>query len=357
MAEDASRAAKKAAEWWVEAGIGETRAALIEGDRILEARILPEGALLAGTIIEARLVARMPERGQGVVAWADGEALVAPLPVGVTQGALTLVEIVRPAISEPGKPKRALARPATSTTVRAEPVEARPKNTLPSAELRTGIDMLRANGAEGGRMLQFTDPDLLEAAGWSELLEQAATGAVNFSGGALDIASTPAMTVIDVDGILSAPQLAVAGARAAAEAIRRLDITGSIGIDLPVSGDKAVRAAAAEAIDAVLPQPFERTAVNGFGFVQIVRRRTRHSLIELYTSEPALAHARALLRVAERTGGSGERTVTAHPAVIAEVERRPAWVTELMRRLGVAVALRPDPRLAISAGHVQARHP
>ncbi len=58
---------------------------------------------------------------------------------------------------------------------------------------------------------------------------------------------------------------------------------------------KAPRQAAAAAIDEHLPEPFERTAVNGFGFVQIVRPRSRASLLEIW-SDRAAAEARALLR-------------------------------------------------------------
>ena len=103
------------------------------------------------------------------------------------------------------------------------------------------------------------------------------------------------MTLIDVDGFLPAGELALRGAAEAARAIRRLDIGGSIGIDLPTVGSKAARQEAAAAIDAALPQPFERTAVNGFGFVQIVRPRGRASLVEL-AQDRAPFEARALLR-------------------------------------------------------------
>jgi hypothetical protein len=337
------------AEWWIEHGIGEVRAALIDGDDILEARILPEGELIAGTIVRARLVARMPDRGQGVVAWDGGEALIAPLPAGVTQGSETLVEITRPAIPEPGKPKRARARPAvhgaTPSPVRFEQSRETGSDTGFSTSLET-------NGAVS--VLNFTDPDAFEAAGWSELLEEADTGAIAFPGGSLSLHLTPAMTLIDIDGTLAAAALSVAGTRAAAGAIRRLDIAGSIGIDLP-GADKAARQAAADAIDAALPQPFERTAVNGFGFVQIVRPRRRRSLPEIYAMDGALAHGRALLRRAERTGGAGERTIAAHPSVIAAIEARPEWIVELARRIGTPVVLRADATLAISAGHVQAR--
>jgi hypothetical protein len=321
----------------VEAGVGETRAALIDRDRIIEARILPEGELVAGTILEVRLVARMPERGQGVVEWPGGEALVVPLPPGVPQGALTLVEITRPATPEPGKPKRARARPAPPGTVAGAP-------PAPFADFAP-------------RLLPRHGPDILAAAGWAELLEEAATGAVAFTGGALSIHLTPAMTLIDVDGTLAPASLAIAGARAAAQAIRRLDITGSIGIDLPDAGDKAARLAGAAAIDDALPQPFERTAVNGFGFVQIVRRRSRRSLPELYAADPVLAHARALLRVAERTPGAGDRTLTAHPALTAALAARPDWLAALAQRIGAPVGLRADPGLPISGGHVHAQHP
>ena len=115
------------------------------------------------------------------------------------------------------------------------------------------------------------------------------------------MSATPAMTLIDVDGYLAPEELAVLGASAAADAIRRLDIGGSIGIDLPTAGSKAARQDAAEQIDTRLPQPFERTAVNGFGFVQIVRPRTRPSLVELAQDRPAF-EARALLRRAVRKG-------------------------------------------------------
>ena len=46
------------------------------------------------------------------------------------------------------------------------------------------------------------------------------------------------MTLIDVDGYLAPAELAVLGAAEAAQAIRRLDIGGSIGIDLPTDGQQ-----------------------------------------------------------------------------------------------------------------------
>jgi len=146
----------------------------------------------------------------------------------------------------------------------------------------------------------------------------------------------------------------VAGARAAAIAIRRLGIGGSIGIDLPTTPGKNPRAAAAAAIDAALAGvPFERTAVNGFGFVQVVRPRRHASLPELYAGDRSAAEARALLR---RAGGHvGSLALAAHPAVIATLEQHPAWIEQLARQVGGGVTLRSDPRLAMSAGHAEPR--
>ncbi|KQM90962.1 ribonuclease [Sphingomonas sp. Leaf22] len=323
------------ADWIVERGIGEVRAARIVDGDIVEARIEPDDALRAGTILAARLVRRLPVRNEAIVAWDDGEALISSLPRAVTEGATLLVEITRPALSEPGKPKRARARPAAPD---AQPCDGPSIADLP-----------------GARLVGPFDRDLLGDAGWPLLIEEATTGQVAFPGGALSIALTPAMTLIDIDGELAPAALAIAGARAAAAAIARLDIAGSIGIDLPTVNDRAVRQATAEAVDAILPQPFERTAVNGFGFLQIVRRRSRASLPELFAHVPA--HARALLRQAERTGGSGERTLAAHPAIVAAIAARPDWIAAVERTLGASLALRAESGLAISAGHVQARFP
>ena len=186
---------------------------------------------------------------------------------------------------------------------------------------------------------------------WNDLIEEARSGIVRFAGGELRISPTPAMTLIDVDGSLPPDELAVRGAAEAAQAIRRLDIGGSIGIDLPTATGKAARRQAAAAIDANLPLPFERTAVNGFGFVQLVRPRRRASLLEL-AQDRAPFEARALLRrlAAEPPG---PKRLVAHPAVVAALEARPEWLDALARQVGGAVSLRPDPALPISGGYAE----
>jgi hypothetical protein len=118
-----------------------------------------------------------------------------------------------------------------------------------------------------------------------------------------------------------------------------MGITGSIGIDLPTMNNKDERMIAAAQIDKFLPQPFERTAVNGFGFVQIVRRRERPSLVELLRADPVRSAALAALRVAERfqgtgPGAAGAVTLTLPEFVARDILAHPDWIRLLERRRG-----------------------
>ena len=322
------------AEWLYEAGIGENRAALVEGGRILEMQIErdDEPDLRVGAIRRARLTRKADGSGRGIVTLDDGiAAQLQPAPPGLTEGAALTVEVIREMLREGAETKPLRVRPAVAD---AEPAD--------------GPDLSARLAASGYAVRAAAN---LDDFGWSEALEQAASGIVTTPDVLLRIALTPAMTLIDIDGAGAPADVALAGARAAGEAIRRFGIQGSIGIDLPTMADKAGRQAAAAALDAVLPQPFERTAVNGFGFLQIVRRRERASLIETVQADPGLAAALALLRQAERARGHGAVTLQAHPAVITRIAARADWLDALARRLGAPAVLRPDDRLAISAGH------
>lgn len=331
-------------EWLYELGIGEIRAALIEDGRIVAARIeADDDGVRAGGIHQARLTKIVvPGRRANVTLDSGQDALIEPVPPGVAVGGKLLVEVHRAALPEPGRAKLAI--------VRAAAADAKP---APGPDL---IARIRASG-DPAHPAKAHGPDDLEAAGWSEVLEEARTGHADFDGGSLRLSVTPAMTLIDIDGWLPMADLAVAGAAAAAAMIHRHGISGSIGIDLPTAGSKAARQAAADAVDAILPQPFERTAVNGFGFLQIVSRRSVASLPERIQGDPVGAAARALLRQSERTPGAGVRTLTAHAAVIARIEARADWQELLVRRIGAPIALRTGPSLAISAGHVDAQNP
>jgi hypothetical protein len=319
---------RQTGEWLIERGTGETRAALIEDGAIVEARIILDGTTPAGTVLAARLLS-VGQAGRNAVARDENgtEYLLPKSPAGVTEGGALNIEIVREAIPGGEAWKRPLAR-MTDQPPAAAPALSGREIVFPSAG---------------------SNP--LSEVGWDDVIEQVRTGTVLFAGGMLRVSPTPAMTLIDVDGVLPPAELAVAGAREAACAIRRLGIGGSIGVDLPTVAGKAVRQAAAAAIDEHLPQPFERTAINGFGFVQIVRPRLRASLLEIF-ADRAVAEARALLRRAA-SSGSGAHRLVAHPAVIAILERNRDWIDALARQVGGSIALRAEPSLPISAGHAE----
>lgn len=325
------------AEWLYEAGIGEARAVLVEDGVIVEAHVEPdEIAPRTGAVVAVRLIERDGPRGIVRLIEAGLEGLVERIDPALTIGAGFTAEVVREAIPEPGALKRMRLRKADDCQPCAGP-------DLRARIAATGLPV---------RTIGPYDDDALEAAGWSETLEAAAAGDLRFAGGALRVSLTPAMTLIDIDGPGDPFDLALAGARAAAAAIRRFDIAGSIGIDLPTVAGKAERAAIAAEIDAVLPLPFERTAVNGFGFLQIVRPRLRASLCERLRHDAVAAQARALLRRAARSGLTGPVMLAAAPKVVAVLEARPDWTDALARHLGGTVALRSDPALPMSGGDV-----
>lgn len=309
------------AEWLYEAGIGEARAALVNDGQIVKARIERDDTNpRLGAVIAARLVDITVKGREGRVRFDGGEAMLTPLPPGITQGAALTVEITREPIRETGRDKLARAAPAETTP--------RPAPTL--------LERIESDGLPV-RICLPHQSDALEAAGWSEVLEEATTGDIAFPGGALRMIPTPAMTLFDVDGSGPLEPLAVAAAHAVAAAIVRHDIGGSIGIDFPTLAGKGRRQAVAAAIDAGLPQPFDRTAVNGFGFLQIIRRRRRESLPEVLRADPAAARARALLRAIERTPPPVPALHPVAASVGAVLATRPDWRDALTRRTGVDI--------------------
>lgn len=323
-------------EWLVEKGIGEARAALVADGAIIEARIEIDGTVPAGTILKAQLVDGGSAGRNGVARDECGiDYLLPHVAKGIAEGATFNIEVTRPALPGPEPWKRPLAK-ATRDERR------RPRSLT---------ERLRSTRHPVRTLTLPAQADELAAAGWNDLIEEARSGRVDFACGSLGLFVTPAMTLVDVDGSVPPSKLSIAGARAATEAIRRLDIGGSIGIDLPTARGKEARSAAAEAVDKILPQPFERTAVNGFGFLQVVRPRSRASLLEL-ALDRASFEARALLRrlAFER---AGPKRLVANPAVVAAIEAQPQWIDDLAKQVGGAVTLRADPSLPIHGSYAE----
>ncbi|MHB9880489.1 ribonuclease [Pacificimonas sp. ICDLI1SI03] len=301
----------------VERGIGEDRFAHTKGDAIVEAWVERAGTLLHGHVYQGRLTRKLGSRGEGDI---DGQTiLIDPWPAGLTEGATTPLQIIREAIPERGRDRSAKARPVTPGCTDS-PKEA--TDALPLVPRMPGTSEL-------------------DIVGWTELIEEAGTGIVAFDGGLLAIVPTPAGITIDVDGALPIGELARRGAIAAALAIRRLGLAGSILIDLPSLDGKAQRQAVADTFDAHLPKPFERTGINGFGLLQVIRPRVRASLLEQLQNRPVESAALNLLRRAEHAGATRTLDLRAGASVAGWLTERPELLQQLKERTGVAPTLKP----------------
>jgi hypothetical protein len=313
--------------WLIEEGIGETRALLVEGERVLAAKLFWPGELAAGTRTTAKLTAKLKGTRRGVALLADGtETLVDHLPPQVTEGQSLDLLITRAALAERGRLKRAQARVAGADAPA-------PMATIP----------------EGRTVRRFP------AGLWEEVWHAASPASLDFPGGAILVSVTPAMTVIDIDGIGAPRDVALAAVPAIAQALAWFDCGGNIGIDFPTLQTKDDRRAVDAALAAALADwPHEATAMNGFGFVQLVARLTGPSLLHRFAVSRLGMAARMALRRAELAADEGTGRVLElriHPALKAKLKA--AWLDELARRTGREVRIETDPALAIEAANAQ----
>ncbi len=316
------------AEWLIAEGIGETRALLLEGEQVLAAKVMWPGELTAGARVTGKLTAKLKGTRRGVALLGGGtEALVDHLPPQVTEGQNLDLVITRAALAERGRLKRTQARVAGT--------DATPPGTC---------------WPEGRIVRRFP------AGQWEEVWHAASSASLDFPGGEIIASVTPAMTVIDIDGVGAPRDVALAAVPAIAQALAWFDLGGNIGIDFPTLQTKDDRRAVDEALGAALAGwPHERTAMNGFGFVQIVARLTGPSLLHRFATARLGMAARMALRRAELAadaGGAGRvLQLTVHPALKAKLKQ--PWQDELARRTGRVLEIVTDPTLAIEAANAQ----
>ncbi len=301
---------------------------LVEGDEVLAAKLRWAGELQAGALVTAKLVSKPSGAKRGLATDVHGnEILLDRLPTGLTEGAPIGVQITRAAIAERVRFKRAQGRAIDPTSVPTEPAQ---------VPLAPGTEIRR-----------------FPAGLWEEVWETASSGQIGFPGGTLLFSVTPAMTVVDVDGPLPPRELALAAAQPLARWLRLFDLGGSIAVDFPTLEAKADRKATDAALEHALQGwPHERTAMNGFGLVQIVARLEGPSLLHRMATSRVGAAARMALRRAEAVEEPGAILLTVHPAVKAKL--KPEWLDELARRTGREVRVETDPGLAIERSFAQA---
>ncbi|MEL7199146.1 MAG: ribonuclease [Pseudomonadota bacterium] len=314
--------------WLIENGIGETRALLVEDGKPRAAKLWWDGEVYCGQITTAKLIAKQSGSRRGTAQIESGEEiLVDKLPRELTEGKRFSVRISRAVIAERGRYKRAQGRYVNESSIAQA-------QTDPFADLDT-------------THVSAFDPGL-----WEEVWTSASAGALDFPGGGIVLSATPAMTLIDVD--CSHPEEAYHNAiPAIAKALRWFDIGGNVGIDFPTIIDKRDRKAYDNRLAERLGDwPHESTAMNGFGFVQLVARLEGPSLLHRFTTSRIGMCARYALRVGERAQGTGPTLlVTVHPALKSKLKAQ--RIDELARRTGKQVRIETDPSLALEAPQAQ----
>ena len=110
----------------VERGIGEDRALLMEGDRVVAARLRQHGELPPGIVVPAKLISKRTGARRGVAYSAEADdltILVDKLPREVTEGSDLLIEITRAPIAERGRMKHAQGRLQDPAFIQANMVD------------------------------------------------------------------------------------------------------------------------------------------------------------------------------------------------------------------------------------------
>jgi Ribonuclease G/E len=334
--------------WLIDAGVGETRAGLLEGEQIVElvvrratdlGRRAELGAVHRARIlrVEQRLRGAFLDLGiEGPAAFLRLEAAAVP-PV---EGTLATVRVVREAGGGKGPVVRRLP----------DPPVAGPEGPRLEAP---GLDALALNAA------QRLDPEA--RARLDEAFEEAGEIEVRLPGGGrIAIEPTAALTAVDVDASdrqgsgdaeRFALELNLAAAAAAFRQLRLRSLGGLAAIDFVAMRAPRSRARLNAALAALARADVGQTRaapLSEFGLAEIMRRQTRQPLHERMAGPARVeAAAWAALRAIEREAAHarGRRVVA---GVCPEVDRflRAVafdWRAALSNRIGTLWTVAPRP--------------
>lgn len=309
-------------KWLYEEGIGENRAILVEDGQIIALRIErcfgKYSGPKHGAIVNAKL---QKKHGNGGFILLDdgGTAIIKKWPLTLTEGQSLNVEIVRERLCERTREKLPIAIACERDIQRA-----------PSLWDRINASQTHVQNCaphEGDIFAQY---------GWYEILDQAEQGLFPFTNGQLIVEQCTAMTIIDVDGDENKLILAKAAAKACAKVIRLFDLQSMVGIDFPTIESRKDRTRIAEIFDDNMMLDYERTGVNGFGFMQIIMKSMRPSLLELLRRDRAANVALMVLRHAEFEACqsmSSQMNITLHPEIFNLLSSHD-WMDILSKRTG-----------------------
>lgn len=294
-------------EIWTDNAPGERRAALVENGKIVEIHLQRDLRPVLGQYDTGRIDRKTPA-GAYVVNGSGRELLIRG-HIDETEGAYLDFQVSREEIAEPGRLKIAEAKAveAVSSDADAEWLWQR---------------RLAALGSTAGLVSNPLDDQFdLAQAGFSAV----ENAIVHFQ-------RTKAGLVFDIDGTGDPFAVNSAAAREIARLLQLFQIGGMVMIDFVAMESKAKRQEIAELFDAAASadgRPFERSAINGFGLMQVVRSRPRPSVLDhlFGTNIGALSDetkAFWLYREAARSNGYGLRTVSTSTSV-ATLMLSPQW--------------------------------
>ena len=291
---------------WIDNAPGERRAALVVDDEIVEIHIQRDLHPVLGQTGTGRIERKSP--AGSYISAEDSQELLIRGKIDKPDGAEIGYTIIRESISEPGRIK-----PAEASWVEL-PVEVVDKEYLWNQRLRRLID--RAPAVES----------------FSDAFDCAVAGSSQVGDVSIHFQRTKAGVVFDVDGIGDAFAINRVAAIEIARLLRLYQIGGMAIIDFVAVDSKSKRQEIADMFDSASQadgRAFERSAVNGFGMMQVVRSRPRPSVLDTLfgTRIAALSDetkALWLYRNVVASTGFGPRIVTTSREV-ANLMQSPKW--------------------------------